>query len=86
MKKKEVEDVIGGKDAWQNVDKADGESLRVSYLVPSLPEGQDGNGYRLVGGINGEESRARNGTCGRLASSEPHQRTSIPRTLIPFHS
>ena len=25
MKKKEVEDVIGGKDAWENVDKADGE-------------------------------------------------------------
>ena len=26
MKRKEVEDVIGGKDAWENVDKADGES------------------------------------------------------------
>lgn len=25
MKRKEVEDVIGGKDAWENVDKADGE-------------------------------------------------------------
>lgn len=26
MKRKEVEDVMGGKDAWANVDKTDGES------------------------------------------------------------
>lgn len=25
MKRKEAEDVIGGKDAWENVDRADGE-------------------------------------------------------------
>lgn len=27
MKRKEVEDVMGGKEAWANVDKADGEFL-----------------------------------------------------------
>ena len=27
MKRKEAEDVIGGKDAWENVDRADGEFL-----------------------------------------------------------
>lgn len=25
MKRKEVEDIMGGKDAWANVDKTDGE-------------------------------------------------------------
>ncbi len=32
MKRKEVEDVIGGKDAWENVDKADGEFVRGFFL------------------------------------------------------
>ncbi len=27
MKRKEVEDVMGGKDAWANVDKTDGENF-----------------------------------------------------------
>ena len=30
MKRKEVEDVMGGKDAWANVDKTDG----MNFLVP----------------------------------------------------
>lgn len=29
MKRKEEEDVIGGKDAWENVDRADGESWEI---------------------------------------------------------
>ena len=29
MKRKEVEDVMGGKDAWANVDKTDGERALV---------------------------------------------------------
>lgn len=35
MKRKEVEDVIGGKDAWENVDKADGEfcGIGVFFLL-----------------------------------------------------
>lgn len=34
MKRKEVEDVIGGKDSWENVDRADGESMiSISYYV-----------------------------------------------------
>ena len=32
MKRKEVEDVMGGKDAWANVDKTDGKLL-ASWLV-----------------------------------------------------
>lgn len=31
MKKKEAEDVIGGADAWDNVDKTDGEFLGLSF-------------------------------------------------------
>lgn len=33
MKRKEVEDVIGGKDAWANVDRADGESCGISFIL-----------------------------------------------------
>lgn len=29
MKRKEVEDVMGGKDAWANVDKTDGKYLTI---------------------------------------------------------
>ena len=29
MKRKEVEDVMGGKDAWANVDKTDGKFLTI---------------------------------------------------------
>lgn len=32
MKRKEVEDVMGGKEAWANVDKADGEFFYVFDL------------------------------------------------------
>ena len=42
MKKKEVEDVIGGKDAWENVDKADGEFCGFFYLDPSPPKARRG--------------------------------------------
>ena len=34
MKRKEVEDVMGGKDAWANVDKTDGMTLPLS--LPSV--------------------------------------------------
>ena len=33
MKRKEVEDVMGGKDAWANVDKTDGMFLCFQYYV-----------------------------------------------------
>lgn len=33
MKRKEAEDVIGGKDAWDNVDRADGELWGFSFFV-----------------------------------------------------
>ena len=33
MKRKEVEDVIGGKDAWENVDRADGEFCGISFIL-----------------------------------------------------
>lgn len=36
MKRKEVEDVIGGKDAWENVDKADGEFCGIWILAVVL--------------------------------------------------
>jgi DNA-directed RNA polymerase III subunit RPC11 len=29
LKRKEVDDVLGGKDSWANVDSVDGESSRV---------------------------------------------------------
>jgi len=32
LKKKEVEDVIGGKDAWANVDKTEGMSETPSFI------------------------------------------------------
>jgi DNA-directed RNA polymerase III subunit RPC11 len=32
MKRKEVEDVMGGKEAWANVDQADGESCAFCLL------------------------------------------------------
>lgn len=32
MKRKEVEDVMGGKDAWANVDKTDGVFHLVCFL------------------------------------------------------
>lgn len=36
MKRKEVEDVMGGKDAWANVDKTDGKSLLATWILWSL--------------------------------------------------
>lgn len=40
MKRKEVEDVIGGKDAWENVDKADGEFfIAIAFERGELGEG-----------------------------------------------
>ena len=33
MKRKEVEDVMGGKDAWANVDRMDGEC----HVMPTPP-------------------------------------------------
>ena len=77
MKKKEVEDVIGGKDAWENVDKADGEYLRVFYLVLSLWEGQEG-----FKGESGKESGARNGACiSPTLHSQPttHSQAPLPQ-------
>ena len=47
MKRKEVEDVIGGKEAWENVDRADGESLvffGVGFGVRGLGEGGERGG------------------------------------------
>lgn len=50
MKRKEVEDVMGGKDAWANVDKTDGEKLPVLFFPFNLPPKtkqkpvEDGNG------------------------------------------
>lgn len=36
MKRKEVEDVMGGKDAWANVDKTDGWFLRANNLFVNI--------------------------------------------------
>lgn len=33
MKRKEVEDVMGGKEAWENVDKADGRFMVLIFLM-----------------------------------------------------
>ena len=40
MKRKEVEDVIGGKDAWENVDKMDGEFL-MGFLLGAVLSGEE---------------------------------------------
>lgn len=47
MKRKEVEDVMGGKDAWANVDKTDGMYISlilgiVSWLRGLVSEGNFG--------------------------------------------
>ena len=82
MKRKEVEDVIGGKDAWENVDRADGESL---VLVTVLGVGKGGKG-RL-------ESFVRRGRSSRkisLRSSKtipevvPPRNLSNPPNPLPF--
>ena len=88
MKKKEVEDVIGGKDAWENVDKADGEFLRVSFwcaIFLGRAGGEERN--RLLGGKSKKESDGAkgNGACGRLTSSALHQRSSSITALPPFY-
>lgn len=44
MKRKEVEDVIGGKDAWENVDKADGECRLYRSLFWGMEGGRGGEG------------------------------------------
>lgn len=46
MKRKEVEDVIGGKDAWENVDRADGESLCAVLVLVSW--GAEGGGTGAI--------------------------------------
>lgn len=33
LKKKEVEDILGGKGAWDNVDKTEGEFLQTGWLA-----------------------------------------------------
>lgn len=43
MKRKEVEDVMGGKDAWENVDKADGMFARFLW-----GRGGEGGGVEAV--------------------------------------
>lgn len=48
MKRKDVEDVIGGKDAWANVDRADGEFCGISFILCF-------GGERERGGRNREE-------------------------------
>lgn len=53
MKRKEVEDVIGGKDAWENVDKADGEFK----ITIAFERGEWGGGRAGVGGGEGEGLR-----------------------------
>jgi len=45
MKKKEVEDILGGKDAWKNVDKTQGASAMPSYMTG---EGKCGCSWRLM--------------------------------------
>ncbi|KAL6713262.1 RNA polymerase III C11 subunit [Lecanora helva] len=47
MKRKEVEDVMGGKGAWDGVDRADGEFACVCGL--DLGHGGGGVGWVLVG-------------------------------------
>lgn len=38
MKRKEAEDVMGGKDAWANVDKSNGEFIINLHISLSLSE------------------------------------------------
>jgi hypothetical protein len=40
LKRKEVDDVLGGKDSWANVDSTDGEFPVVFYLVMSDRRGR----------------------------------------------
>jgi hypothetical protein len=48
LKRKEVDDVLGGKDSWANVDVVDGESMSMaSARGMSLP-------FHLKNGWNGE--------------------------------
>ena len=54
MKRKEVEDVIGGKDAWENVDKADGEFCGGLGFIAIAFERKGGMGERSGGGSRGE--------------------------------
>lgn len=42
MKRKEVEDVMGGKDAWANVDKTDG-----AFAVLGVPSQSMSMSFRL---------------------------------------
>ena len=41
MKRKEVEDVMGGKDAWANVDKTDGTFLGAERSFSEGMKGED---------------------------------------------
>ena len=52
MKRKEVEDVMGGKDAWANVDKTDGMAFWFFCLCF-----MEMGGYREL--LRGEESEGR---------------------------
>lgn len=57
MKRKEVEDVIGGKDAWENVDKADGEFWGLGFFIAIAVERGDWGGRAGVGEGEGEGPR-----------------------------
>ena len=63
MKRKEVEDVIGGKDAWENVDKADGEFAGLSFF----PRSRAGRRVHesILGGMRSGESVGVEGEEGR---------------------
>ena len=50
MKRKEVEDVMGGKDAWANVDRADGKE-GVFFAFGSLFEEWGGKGLTERDGV-----------------------------------
>ena len=77
MKRKEVEDVMGGKDSWENVDKADGECLRVLYLVPSLSQ----KSRRDLREESEKESGARDGSMHFSKSSLPNPPTTLKQSL-----
>ena len=52
MKRKEVEDVMGGKEAWANVDQADGESCAFCLLF--LRYGREVGGNGSIQGIRAD--------------------------------
>ncbi len=71
MKRKEVEDVMGGKEAWANVDQADGESCAFCLLF--LRYGREVGGGGGGGGGKGIKQGIRADMYGINSAMSPRK-------------